>query len=261
MANELVIGGYDVGAAGMVWTDREIPRFGGERTVSASVPGSRGRVIRLGSTTDAEYLTITGFIRSTATPRTHVNLLANIDTLTSKLQGEKTIRFADFTDREWVGRLQMDRSNINRVAPGAKTIREGVVLGFLLSYAAARAQADTVVVGANPVLALGTAPSSLNVRVQNGAGATITRVVVQVRAAATVLRSLQWDGVVASAGLLEISADPFFVKNAGANAIDGLTAASVFPIAIPDDAPDNLLVTVTGGTGIVVTTTYRKWWW
>lgn len=74
-------------------------------------------------------------------------------------------------------------------------------------------------------------------------------------------RILEWNGSVAPGDLWECDAELFRVLNGGANAIDGLTAASEFPVAEPGEGGYGyVLVTITGGGGHTSTVRYRRRW-
>lgn len=75
-------------------------------------------------------------------------------------------------------------------------------------------------------------------------------------------RILQWDGAIAPGAAWECDAELFRVLNGGANAIDGLTADSEFPVAEPgrESGYGYVQVTITGGGGHTSTVRYRRRW-
>jgi hypothetical protein len=74
-------------------------------------------------------------------------------------------------------------------------------------------------------------------------------------------RILEWNGVIAPGALWECDAEIFRVLNGGANAIDGLTPASEFPVASAGEGGYGyVLVTITGGGGHQTTVRYRRRW-
>lgn len=256
----ITVNGTDLATLGFVAADRpELPVLGGERTALVTVPGFAGGR-RVGSTIEPAMLTVRGTVRGA----THAAMLANLDALAALLRTKpSTIRFDDYTDREWVGYLQQSASKI--VVPGKAwiTTAQGIVLQWALPEPTARAQAVTTSTAANPTLVLGTAPSPVRLVLTNGAGApNITQVVVQVRNAANaVLRTLTWQGVLSASQVLVVDAETFTVTANGANAINGLTQASDFPIADPAEGADDLITTVTGGATITRSWTYRRRWY
>lgn len=75
-------------------------------------------------------------------------------------------------------------------------------------------------------------------------------------------RILEWNGSIAPGALWECDAELLQVLNDGANAIDGLTPASEFPVAEPDPLSGygHVLVTIEGGGGHTSTVRYRRRW-
>jgi hypothetical protein len=251
----ITINGTDLATLGFRARDRTLPGLGGERTVTLDIPG--GIPVRAGGIVQPDRL----IVRGDLTGSSHADVLGKRDGIAAALRGECVIRFSDITDREWLGRLQQGASRFDVADPAWAQKGGPLALDFLLPDPRARAQTETTVAGLSPALALGTAPTPLRVTITNGATAAITRVVIQVQAGATVLRELQWDGSVALSKVLVIDGETFAVTNDGANAIDGLTPASEFPVADPDKAADSVAITVTGGGGHSASTVYRKRWW
>lgn len=255
----ITVGGVDLTTLGFVPLPRDLPRLGGERSVVVPVPGAVGGV-HLGGRVEPGRIRVEGTVSATD----HSALLARLDQLAAQLRGEQTIRFADVTDREWVGRLVQGPSAAGAIGPAWTTRAHAVTLEWTLPDPTARAQTETVGAGTPQALALGTAPSPLRITVTNGATADITQVVVNVRTGGgggPILRSLVWNGVLLQGDALVIDAETFQVTNDGANAIDGLTAASEFPVADPADGADTVNIGVTGGGGETRESAYRKRWW
>jgi hypothetical protein len=250
----MTVGALDLSTIGFVVRDRYLPRLGGHRIQTVVPVGSADPVVA-GLVRTPDEIAVSGtLIRST-----HALLLAAFDTLTAAVDGEKVIRFTDITDREWIGRLNRGPSRIQgNFQPWVNTA-EGISLSWL-AIGPARAQAITTTAGNNPVLTLGTAPSKPTITVTR-TGGTITRVVIAVRTAAdAVIRTMQWDGSV-TAGSLVVNADTQTITNNGSNAIGGLLSTSRFPILDPNEGADDILITVTGGTGLTYSTSYYKRWW
>lgn len=250
----ITVNGTDLSTVGFLPRERTLPGLGGERTAVLDIPG--GIPVRGGSLQQSDRLIVRGDLSGSD----HSAALNRRDLLAAALRGECVIRFSDIVDREWVGRLQ-GSSRVDLHDPAWLQKGGPASLEFLLPDPRGRAQVETVVAGLAPGLVLGTAPSSLRINVTNGAAAPITRVVIQVLAGAVTLREMQWDGSLALSKVLIVAAEAFTVSNDGANAIDGLTAASEFPIADPAEAADNLLIAITGGGGHSASTSYLKRWW
>lgn len=254
----MIINGTDLSTVGFTLQGRRLPGIGGERSVIAELPGAVGGT-RLGGSVPRGTLGVTGYLKGSS----HADLLSKVDALVALLQGDLVIRFADLTDREWVGWAQ-DTSSLEAIGPAEVTAFESVRLEFALPDPTARAQAETTGTGTSVALELGTAPSPLRLEITNGGTAAITQVTVRVRdggASGTILRELAWSGTLAINDVLVIDAETFEVTNDGANALAGLTAASEFPVADPDEGADHLTVDITGGGGHVVSRTYRKRWY
>lgn len=253
----LIVNGTNLNTIGFTYATRRLPGLGGTRSIVQPVPG---RVpVRLGSMQEAAQLQVDGWWKGAS----HAEVLTRRDSLVALLRGECVIRFDDITDREWVGYLD-PQSRDDAVTAAEKATEHSATLVFTLPDPAARAQAQTSTNGTSTALVLGTAESPLRITVTNGATAPITRVVVRVRdggGSGTILRELQWDGSVATNDVLVIDASTMQVTNDGANAINGLTAASEFPIADPAEGADHVTITVTGGGGHTVNTAYRRRWW
>jgi hypothetical protein len=250
----ITINGVALSALGFRYHRRRLPRLMSQRVEIAEVPGADP--LLLGLTTPAARLHVEGRLAAA----THAELLTAVDAISAALRGSCVVRFADITDREWSGVLDPS-SDTTALDPAEIARKERVQLMFACAPPYARAQTVTEVVGANPALVLGNAYSLLDVDVQNGAGAAITQITVAVRDGTTVLRTLTWIGSIASGDLWELKMDPAWeITNDDANAIDGLTSTSEWPIADPADGADNLLVSVTGGASPVVTTRYRRRW-
>lgn len=264
----LVVNGTDLSAHGVVGRLRELPRFGGERSVIADIPGS-AFPRRMGAAIVADRVGFDGTIIGTS----HADLHAKIDAITALLNGPVGvplyIRPSDITDREWPAVFQQG-GRASAVAPqwlsrAAEFAWEFAVPG------PARATAETVVAAMNQnqsliagATGLGTAPTPLKITVANGATDTITRVIVRIRkensSSGPISKTLQWDGVVALSQSLVIDAETFSVTNNGANAIGGLTTASMFPTVDPREGENYLQVVITGGTGATRELRYRKRW-
>lgn len=254
----MIINGTDLVTLG--WKPargRQVPRFGGEQTQHANIPGGIGGV-RLGGDVHAGTMIIPGQLRAD----TPAALRASADSLAALLRGELVIRLSDFADREWVGWLQQ-ASGLTEIGPDYASTAADVRLEFRLPDPTARAQAETTIPDSG-ALVLGTAPSPLRVTITNDATAAITQVIVRVRAGGaggTILTELQWDGNLAVSNVLVIDAGTFSVTNDGANGIDGLTAASEFPIADPAEGADYVELAITGGPTQSREIAYRPRWW
>lgn len=86
-------------------------------------------------------------------------------------------------------------------------------------------------------------------------------VYLQIRKPNELQRLLEWNGSIAPGALWSCDADLFQILNDGANAIDGLTAASEFPVAAPGEGGyGHVLVTITGGGSHTSTVRYRRRW-
>lgn len=252
----VTINGTDLETIGLIASARRLPRFGGENATVPLITGAVGGV-RAGGTVPDGRLVIMGHI----TRDTHALLLTALDSFVAAVQRECVIRFSDITDREWVGHLSanssIDPTRLDWVGEWAP-----FTLEFVLPDPSARGQADTELVGTNPTLALGTAPSRLNVEIENGVGAAITAVVVRVRDASNAnLTELQWTGSIGSGETFVLRTDPAFeITVNDANEIDGRLVGASYPIADPRDGADDVQVVLTGGATPTVTTTYRKRW-
>jgi hypothetical protein len=252
----VIINGTDLTTLGFVAENRGLPRLLGRETRIVRIPGRLGGV-RGGGDVPSTRLEVPGNLIRTS----HANLLTAIDNLSAALHGECVIRFSDITDREWIGWL----SAVSRVgATGIDWIGTvaPVTLVFDLPDPTARAQAATTGTSLSPVLALGNAPSPINVSVQNGAGAAITDITVQVLdGSAAVITELIWSGSVPSSGLWELTSDPYFeVAVNDTNAVSGLSPGSRFPIADPAEDAVSLQIFVSGGASPAVSWSYRKRW-
>lgn len=254
----ITVNGFDLSTIGFTARGRRLPHAPTERTATVPVPGARSAV-RMGGVREPGRLSVAG----TMVADDHATLLTRLDTLAEQLRGELEVRFSDITDREWVGWLQPGSGPAVVDPPWAARAAD-VALEILCPDPTARGQSETSASGTSPTLDLGTAPSDLVVTVTNGSSAAITQVILRVRAGGaggTILRELQWDGSVAVNDALVIDAEFMTVENDGANAIDGLTAASDFPVADPEEGADTLTVSISGGGGESVETAYRKRWW
>lgn len=239
----MIINGTDLSTVG--WKPargRQLPRLGGEQTRAVNIPSGMGGV-RLGGDLHPAAMIIPGQVRAA----TATALRANVDALAALLQGELVVRLPDFPDREWVGRLQQ-ASGLSEVGPDYASTAADVRLEFQLLAPTARARAETSRAGSGTI-ALGSAPSPI--RVEAGSVGALT---IRVRAGGsggTILRELVWAG---GGGAVVVDTETFSVTAGGANAIDGLTAASEFPIADPAEGANYL--EVSSGTGF-----YRKRWY
>lgn len=273
------VNGVDLRDLGFVARSRSLPRLGGERSIIQQIPGRIGGV-RMGGELHDDTLTVEGYISAPS----HSMLLDRIERLSALLRGRCVIQFTDYLDvegleitghsydgpdmlfhlasgREWVGYLQQGPSRATPIGPAWVTRYENVTLQWVLPDPTARARTETTRTGSG-TLTLGTAPSPLRITIAGGT-TTLTRAIVRVRAGGSsgaILRELQWDGSMAAGEALVIDAEMFSVTNAGANAIDGLTAASEFPLASPDAGADYVEVALTGGAGSTVTVAYRRRW-
>lgn len=252
----IVVNGTDLSTLGVLFRQRSFPSLGGERSALVPIPGRSGGV-RMGGSVEPGSLSVEGHWYETD----HETARRRLDSLAALLQGENVVRFTDYPDREWVGHFQQAPNRAQFLDPQWISAGGRLTLEWALPDPTARAQAETSVSGAAPALALGTAPSALTVQVTNGATAAITRVVVDVRAGTTVLRSLDWSGSLALSATLLIDAGRSQVRIGTANAVQGITSASVFPVADPAAGADNVAVAVTGGGGHSITTRYRRRWW
>lgn len=235
---------------------RQLSRLHGESSRAVVVPGSIG-ALRTGGALGSRPLIIPGYLKA----NTHAALLTAIDDLAAALQGELTIRLDDYSDREWIGWLQ-DLSAVEEIGPGEVATFGSVRLEILLPDPTARARTVTNLVGSG-ALDLANMPSELATTITNGGTGAITEVTINIRAGGaggTILRSLTWQGSVATSDVLAVDAGLYTVTNAGNNAIDGLTADSEFPIADPREGADYLEVLITGGGGETISTDYRKRW-
>lgn len=249
------VNGTDLATLGFVARSRDLPYPGGEASTVVTIPGAVGGV-RLGGEVEPGALVVPG----TLTGATHAELLTRRDALAAALRGECVIRLDDYADREWVGWLQ--RHSIPApLGPAWRGRALDLTLEWMLPDPTARARTETNVTGLAPALVLGTAPSPLRIQLTNGNTAVITRIVVAVRAGAATLRTLDWSGSLAKLGVWVCDTELHQVTAAGANALDGLTPASEFPVADPAEGATALAITVTGGGGHTVQTTYRKRWW
>lgn len=236
--------------------NRQIPRIHGEATRAVAIPGAIG-ALRTGATLGAKSMIVPGWIKATD----HAALIAAIDDLATYLEGELVIQLDDYSDREWVGRLQ-DMSNIEEIGPAEVADSATMLLEFLLPNPTARARTDTSLSGSG-ALTLGNMPSPLIVTITNGATGAITEATINLRAGGaggTIIRTLTWQGSVAVGDALVIDGETYQVTNGGVNGIDGLTEASEFPIADPREDVDYIELIITGGGGESIDTTYRKRW-
>jgi hypothetical protein len=238
----ITVGGVDLATLGFVARSRgPLPMSGRSQTV-VSVPG--GTPVRTGEQLQPATLRVDGMI----TAASHSALLTARDQLIAALTGERTIRFSDFADREWVGRLD-SASDLSILDPQWVALAANLSLTWSVPDPRARAIDETTRTGSG-ALVLGTAPSEIRVSVNDVSGATI-----RVRAggsSGTILRELVWSG---NEGALVVDADGERVTLDGDNAIDGITAASRFPVADPAEGAD--YIQVPAGA----TVTYRARWW
>lgn len=251
----LTINGTDLSTLGFVLQNRRIPRMPGTQQTIVTVPGFVGGR-RLGSVVAPATLAAPGYVRGD----THAELLARLDTIAAALRGECVIRFSDITDREWVGRLRP--SALDELGPSLVALQATLALEFDLEEPTARAQAETVYSATNNALALGSAPSPIQVSL-TAAGGPVTQVLLQLRSGGTggaVVHLLQWDGSIPVGQTLVVDASTFSVSLNGANAVGGLSANSEFPIADPAEV-DALTVAQTGGSGVTRDIRYRKRWY
>lgn len=235
------VNGTDLASLGFYPRLRSPIAIGGRRHSILEVPG--GMPIRAGETISAGRITVDGTLRATD----HATLLARLDALALLLQGENSIRFDDFGDREWVGYLE-ESSRLAIHDPQWIQRTGALSLVWSLPDPRARARTETTRTGSG-ALVLGSAPSPLRIEV---AAAAVTVRVRAGGASGTILTELVWTG---SSGALVIDGETQTVSLDGDNAIDGITAASVFPVADPALGAD--YVEVPAGA----TVTYRRRWW
>ena len=191
--------------------------------------------------------------------------------LTAALQGECVIRFSDITDREWVGTL-MAESSIEPTRVDWITKFSPFALRFLCADPTARSQ-ELVSLAAPAAtfplfvdLTLGTAPSRINVTLDNGGGAPITAIEVRVlNAADENLTGIGWTGSVPSGGTWVLQTDPVFeISVNGVNAGSGRQPSlinEVYPIADPAAGAAKLWISIVGGSSVSATVEYRRRWW
>lgn len=256
----MIVNGTDLSAHGFVLdADRlRVPRLGGERTAVSRIARAR-RGVRTGGAHEPGVISAEGLVVGAD----ELAVVASMDVITSLLQDECVIAFPHLGTRQWVAWLQS--SSVAEDA-GVRDPSIRLRMEFACPDPAARAPLDTVqVIGnGNPAAALdlGSAESPQRVAITNaaGAGSIIDQVTIQVATTAGVLSTLVWTGAVAPGAALVVDGSRFTVTNAGANAIDGLSAASVFPTAEPlRPEGRGLYVYARGGTPII-STTYRKAW-
>lgn len=244
----ITVNGTPLSTFGFLARTRSPLRMGHHRHTVLSIPG--GFPVRAGSLVGPGRISVTGVMRAAATgvlPTDHTTLLANLDALALHLQGENLIRFSDFSDREWVGYLE-EGSQLALHDPQWIQRSGQLTLDWVVADPRARAVAETTRTGSG-ALVLGTAPSPIRVEV------TTATATIRVRAggsAGTIVTELVWNGV---SGALVVDGETQTVTRAGVNAIDGITAVSVFPIADPADGADYI------GVPAGATVRYRPRWW
>lgn len=239
----ITINGTDLATLGFTAHRRSLPALGGERTQVVPIAGASGGV-RTGGTVEPATIRVEGWLRAAS----HADAALRADQLTALLAGEQRIRLADHPDREWIGWLQ-DASGLDFLAPQWRARYATVRLEWLLPDPRAVATLETTRTGPG-ALTLGTAPSEL--RIEASARAALTVRVRAGGASGRVLRELVWAGP--ASGALVVDASTQTVTRGGVNAIDGITAATTFPVADPAEGADYIEVP----SGVVVR--YRRRW-
>lgn len=242
---------------------RSAPDASGRDAQVASAAGAYGGYAVLQGTGGAE-MGISGIVvgapgipsgdRSAAS---HAQLLTFLAALRLVLQGEQAVGLGDQADREWHGYakgLDVSFAEADEVA-----ISAAVDVRWHIPDPLAIAVAETILPGTDVALALGNAPAPIRVEIYNSSATPITQVVVTVLRGGVVLQSLTWTGSIAAATCWIVDDESASVTNAGANAIDGLSAASVFPVADPLDGANRVTVVLTGGTGSVCVRYHKRW--
>lgn len=237
----IIVNGTDLATLGVIARGRAALPLGIRSPRTVSIPG--GYPVRTGEEIAAGKLTIDGALLAAD----HDAVLANVDALALLLRGECVIRLDDYPDREWVGYLE-DASKLALHDPAWVQRSGALSLAWTLPDPRARARVETVRTGSG-ALVLGSAPSEIRVEATG-----LTDATVRVRAggsAGTILTELVWSG---AAGALVIDTETATISVDGANAIDGMTAASVFPVADPAEGAD--YIEVSAGA----TVRYRRRW-
>ncbi len=238
------INGTSLSDLGFTARGRGAFSMGGARHTVLPIPG--GIPVHAGTVIQPGRLRVTGTMAATD----HATLLEQRDQLIQLLQGDQVIWLTDFDDREWVGKLD-EASSLELLDPQWIQRAGAVTLEWVLADPRARRRADLTLAGSGALL-LGTAPSEVRVTL------TASTAIVRVRAggaSGAILTELTWTG---SSGSIVIDAEARTITRNGANAIDGMSASSTFPIADPAAGADYLEIP-NGGVSRI--TTYRRRWW
>lgn len=237
----ITVNGTDLATLGVIARARAPLPLGIRSQHTVTIPG--GYPVRTGEEIAAGKLTLDGSLLAAD----HDTVLTQVDALALLLRGECVIRLSDYPDREWVGYLE-DASTLALHDPAWVQHSGALSLEWALPDPRARAQVETVLAGSG-ALVLGSAPSEIRVEVSGLAAATVR--VHAGGSAGTILTELVWAG---AAGALVIDTETATISVDGANAIDGMTAASVFPVADPAEGAD--YIEVPAGA----TVRYRRRW-
>lgn len=242
---------------------RSTPEAAGRDVQVASAAGAYGGYALLQGTGGGE-LGIDGTVvgapniaSGDQTGASNAQLLANLAALRQLTQGDQAVGLGNMPDREWHGHLKSMTASYNGADEVA--VSAAVSLRWAIPDPLAIAVAETVLPGTDVALALGNAPTPLRVELYNSGGTPITQVVVAVLRGGVALQSFTWTGSIAAAASWVLDDEGATVTNAGANAIDGVAASSVFPIADPLDAANRVTVALTGGTAAVCVRYHKRW--
>lgn len=264
-APTMVVGGVDLATFGFGVRSRDFPRFGGEVTRERKIPGRIG-TIRIGGDIPSRTLRVVGLVKGAD----HADMIANIEALSAAIQGEQSVRFWDYPDREWLGRLQMSGSSIP-IGHGKVNRVEEVALEWLLVDPRARARTPTTISSGSIADAgewygsvdLGTAPSDMIVTITIGTTPATWVGIRTRRDTYTQVEAFEWAGSVLGAGsqLILDTAERTVRTGGGVNLIGGMQPSSTFPALDPALGIDTVSVDLIGGDDSTIQVEYRKRYW